>query len=176
MQIRLNRWTATAAAIVLAVTALASQARPRPTVLDMTITAAPDVNPDNGGAPSPVMVRYFELRSPGPFMSADFFALFEGASTVLASVLMNSAEVQLQPGESRSVRLELNGETRYVAVMVAFQAIDQAQWRAGFDVVPNKINMKRILVSGTNVSVQPGCCPQGERRCEDRTLPRCPSR
>lgn len=45
------------------------------TRLDITITAAADVNPDDKGRAAPILVRLYELKSEGTFESADYFSL-----------------------------------------------------------------------------------------------------
>ena len=46
---------------------------PPPGSVDLTVTAAPDINPDTAGRSSPVVLRVFHLADPTSFLAADFF-------------------------------------------------------------------------------------------------------
>ena len=89
-----------------------------------------DLNPDPGGRPSPVVVRVYQLRSPGAFDSADFFALYDNEIATLGQNLITREEFELQPGESREYNTELDLATKYLGVIAAFRDLENARWRS----------------------------------------------
>jgi type VI secretion system protein VasD len=161
---KMNRWPVVVMAVMIGALALASHAKRPPPQLLATVTAAEDLNPDPSGSPSPVVVRYYELRSLNAFTTTDFFALYEGAATVLAADQLSAGELRLRPGETLPLNLELNPETKFVGIIVAFQAIDQAQWRGSFAIVSRDITAKKITLSGTSLTIEEGKLPRRERR------------
>ncbi|GAB7527967.1 type VI secretion system lipoprotein TssJ [Pseudomonas sp. 3A(2025)] len=98
------------------------------TKLDLTLTASDRLNPDLHGRPSPIVVRLFELRHPVAFETADFFSLYERARDTLTPDLIVSEELELRPGESRTLKLSV-GQGRYVGVLAAYRDLNETRWR-----------------------------------------------
>ena len=126
---------------------------PKPTIIQATIDVRPSTNPDPRGRPSPVVLRFYELKSLAPFSSADFFSLFDRDKEVLAAELVAREEYQLTPGENRQFERKLQPETRYIAVIAAFRDLERAQWRASMPVVPQQTTPVVIRLEASNVSL-----------------------
>jgi type VI secretion system protein VasD len=101
----------------------------RAPLLQGTIKATPTTNPDLTGRPSPVVVRTYELRALGAFNGADFFSLFERESETLASDLVGREEYDLRPGETRPYKRQLQPDTKFFGVVVAFRDLENSRWR-----------------------------------------------
>ncbi|WP_260958446.1 type VI secretion system lipoprotein TssJ [Pseudomonas citri] len=99
------------------------------TKLNLTLAATDRLNPDLNGRPSPVVVRLFELKHPVAFESADFFSLYERARQALSPDLVSSEELELRPGETVALRLEIARGGRYVGVLAAYRDLPHSQWR-----------------------------------------------
>ena len=56
-----------------------------PAEIEVTVEASDDLNPDFEGNPSPMVVRFYELKSPTAFNNAGFFALYDSDAAELAS-------------------------------------------------------------------------------------------
>src|SRR3546814_5877148 len=74
---------ALAAVAALFLVAGCAAAPEKPTIVVLSLTAAPDVNPDASGRPSPVVVRIYQLASPTAFAAADFFQPYQQEAAVL---------------------------------------------------------------------------------------------
>lgn len=98
------------------------------TKLDLTLTASDRLNPDLHGRPSPIVVRLFELRHPVAFENADFFSLYERPRDTLAPDLIVSEELELRPGETRTLKLSVE-QGRYVGVLAAYRDLNETRWR-----------------------------------------------
>ncbi|UZE86629.1 type VI secretion system lipoprotein TssJ [Pseudomonas viciae] len=99
------------------------------TKLNLTLTASAQVNPDLNGRPSPVVVRLYELKHPVAFENADFFSLYERARESLSPDLVSSEELELRPGETVELRLDIARGGRYVGVLAAYRDLPKARWR-----------------------------------------------
>lgn len=99
--------------------------------------ALPGANPDVNGRASPVVVRVYELKAPANFQGADFFSLYERDRQTLGDEMIAVQEMVLVPGEARRFDQKINPDTRYLGVVAAFRAIEQAQWRGMFEVTPS---------------------------------------
>lgn len=112
--------------------------KPVVTTVAVSLTAGPDANPDARGRASPLTVRVYALKSPGPFEGADFFSLFEKDQATLGAELVQREEVLLRPGESRKLDFNLPPDAKAIGVMAAFRDLDRARWREVRPVVTGK--------------------------------------
>ena len=108
---------------------IASCGPPPPPVVDLTVKAGPDLN-SQAGTPLAVAVRLYTLSARARFAAADAYALMERDRAVLGDEGGRSDELVVRPGETRKVTLAPKPDVRFLGVVVLFQDIDRAQWRA----------------------------------------------
>ena len=109
---------------------LAGCGPPPPSVVDLAVKAAPDLNRNQAGTPLSVAVRLYSLNDRARFATADAYGLMERENTVLGDERAGSQEIVVRPGESRKVTLTPKPGVHYLGVAVLFHDIDRAQWRA----------------------------------------------
>jgi type VI secretion system protein VasD len=126
---------------------------PPPAVVDLTIRANPDINPNPAGTPVSVAVRLFSLSASGRFSSADVFSLMQREAAVLGTESMGSEEVVVRPGETRKVNLSPKPGTRFIGVAVLFRAIDSAQWRAIAPIAESGLTRLQLTLSGNQATL-----------------------
>lgn len=119
---------------------------PKPTILKVELDVDSRVNPDSRGRPSPIVVRFYELKSLAAFNAADFFSLFEHDRETLGTELVAREELELHPKEHRKFDRVLQLDTHFVGVIAAFRDLEQARWRTAMPVpagasVPLKIRL-----------------------------------
>ncbi|CAE6709424.1 type VI secretion system lipoprotein TssJ [Paraburkholderia haematera] len=131
-------------------------AAPPPQLIDVTLKAAAELNPDVTGRPSPVAVRLYQLKSASKFSNADFFALFDHDSALLGADLLTREEIQIEPGASRTVVLERAKDARQFAVLAAYRDVDSARWRAVVDVSPADVKRVEIRLEALGVAIATG--------------------
>ncbi|XPF94924.1 type VI secretion system lipoprotein TssJ [Colwellia sp. RE-S-Sl-9] len=107
-----------------------------PPSTDITFNTSVDINPDNNGRASPVVVKVFELSSRTIFDTQDFFTLYESPEDILGPDLLKKDELELQPEQIKEYKMVLNKNTRYVGFVVAYRNIDSSRWRAVVEVKP----------------------------------------
>jgi type VI secretion system protein VasD len=125
---------------------------PKPTAIQASIQVSAQVNPDPNGRPSPIVLRLYELKSLSNFNGADFFLLYDQEAHVLGPEMVSREVMELNPGMQRSFERQLQPETRFIGVIAAFRAIEQARWRAAEAIpehrtTPLIINVDRLTVS-----------------------------
>ncbi|HEX7868449.1 MAG TPA: type VI secretion system lipoprotein TssJ [Variovorax sp.] len=113
-------------------------AKPVVTTVTVTLTAGADANPDARGRASPLTVRVYALKSPGPFEGSDFFSLFEKDQATLGAELVQREEVLLRPGETKKLDFNLPPDAKSMGVMAAYRDLDRARWREVRPVVTGK--------------------------------------
>ncbi len=106
------------------------------TALDITVTAAADVNPNEMGRGAPVLVRLYELRSPSSFQAADYLSLQSGDRATLGADLLVREEFVLRPGEQKRIRRKSHPDLEAIAVLAGFRDLAQSDWRAVEHVAP----------------------------------------
>jgi type VI secretion system protein VasD len=134
---------------LLAVAACASPP-PKPVPAKLAIQAAADINPDSGARASPVVVRFFQLKTDAEFAGAQFFPLYDNEKAVLGAGLISRDEYTLTPGQRQQLEVPVSPDTRFFGVMAAFRDPD-AQWRV---VVPASAKSIKNGFNGTRLTIQ----------------------
>lgn len=122
------------AAILLGVALLAvscSSPPPKPVVtpVSLNLVASADANPDARGRASPLTVRVYVLKAPGPFEGADFFSLYDKDQATLGAEMVKREELLLKPGESKKLEFTLEPDAKNIAVLAAYRDLERARWR-----------------------------------------------
>jgi len=127
--------------------------KPVVTPVSITLTAAADANPDARGRASPLTVRVYALKTPGPFEGADFFSLFEKDQATLGAELVQREEMLLRPGESKKLDLTLPADAKAIGVMAAFRDLDRARWREVRAVTPGQAQALQVTFGARQIRV-----------------------
>ncbi|WP_295373283.1 type VI secretion system lipoprotein TssJ [uncultured Pseudacidovorax sp.] len=106
------------------------------TQLDITLSAAADVNPDDKGRAAPILIRLYELKSDGVFTSSDYFSLQSNDKALLGGDLLVRDEFILKPGEVKTLRRKSHPDTVALGVLAGYRDLAQADWRAVHKVEP----------------------------------------
>jgi type VI secretion system protein VasD len=150
-----SRRLALACSVVLAGVLLAGCApKPVVTTVSITLVAGADANPDARGRASPLTVRVYALKSPGPFEGADFFSLFEKDQATLGAELVQREEMLLRPGETRKLDLTLPPDAKAIGVMAAFRDLDRARWREVRPVQTGKAQAMTVSFGARQIRVE----------------------
>lgn len=126
------------------------------TDVKLTFLVDSDINPDEGGRPSPLYVRLYALKSPKLFKDADFIELFERDKEVLGADLVGRQELEpFKPGEDRVEELVVEAGTRYVGLYAEFLQYENADYKAIFPVVENNIvsSSAEVRLTGNTMRV-----------------------
>lgn len=127
--------------------------KPVVTPVSITLAAGADANPDARGRASPLTVRVYALKSPGPFEGADFFSLFEKDQATLGAELVQREEMLLRPGESRKLDLTLPADAKAIGIMAAFRDLDRARWREVRPVQPGKAQTLAVTFGARQIRI-----------------------
>jgi len=113
-----------------------------------------NINPDEKHTPSPVYIRFYELKSDKRFNRAKFLELFERDEELLGDELITKQELKrIAPKEPREERFVVDKETRYVALFAEFFQYKNSKYKVIFPVTSNNVieNTVRIELSDTNL-------------------------
>ncbi|TFY90527.1 type VI secretion system lipoprotein TssJ [Pseudomonas kairouanensis] len=121
------------------------------TKLDLTLTASDEVNPDQHGRPSPVVVQLLALRHPVAFENADFFSLYGRAEQTLSKDWVAGEELELRPGEQKVLKLSVDPHSRYVGVLAAYRDLPHVQWRTVLPMAPRQLTRTELVLDHTGI-------------------------
>ncbi|MEO5369625.1 MAG: type VI secretion system lipoprotein TssJ [Magnetococcus sp. DMHC-1] len=112
---------------------------PPPTIVEITLAATLDVNPDQAGRPSPVVVRVYELKTANALLQADSMHIFSRDESILGSDLRSRLEYTLSPGRTQFLRLEMKPDSQGVGVVALFRDYLNTTWRDFMIISPNRV-------------------------------------
>jgi type VI secretion system protein VasD len=115
-----------------ALAACRSSAPAPPKTLDVrvTIQAAPDLNPNSTGRPSPVLLHVYQLREAAKFQNADFEGATVRAESTFGPEVVRREEQMIQPNTSTELILKVQPEARVLGVIAEYSDEANARWRA----------------------------------------------
>jgi type VI secretion system protein VasD len=128
---------------------------PKPTVAQIDLRAQQNLNPDATGRPSPLRMRFYELKSVGTFNGSDFFALYEHDKDILAADIVVREEIQVEPGMQKTFSRRPGPDTKFLAVFAAYRDFEHARWRATMELPPNKTTAIALQLDSLAVTLSP---------------------
>ncbi len=139
--------------LVVMTVAACAEPPPLPTVVNVTVDGAADLNPNAEGRPSPTVVRVYYLVSDTTFKDVDFFQLFEQEAATLGADLAASDELMISPGTSQAVSRELRDDVRFLGLAASYRDIESAVWRGVVAVPPNQTTAVQALLGANSVAL-----------------------
>ena len=107
---------------------------PKREKIGLQVSATADVNPDQQGRPSPVMLHVLELNSEEQFNRLDYMSLTQSSGAALGPDLLGKTNLVFSPGDSRQLPLELNPQTTFIGLVAGYRDMDNANWRTSIPV------------------------------------------
>lgn len=144
------------AASMPALVGCGSDPPPPATRADIKVQAAPTLNPDLNGRPSPVVVRFYQLLSSEMFENADFFQLFEQDTAALGPTSVGKDEFVIEPGQITTITLPIKKDVATLGVVVAYRDFESATWRATAAIKQDRINELNLSALGKIVKMSVG--------------------
>jgi type VI secretion system protein VasD len=127
---------------------------PEPTRVVLEIKASGDINPNDEGRPSPVVVRIYQLLSAEKFEHADFYSLFENDKETLKYDFLGSEEILVVPNEKRTMFFEPHQDTVCIGVLASFRHFEKGEFRSAIAVKPNKFARLFLNIRDTKIDIK----------------------
>ncbi len=122
------------------------------TSVALSVDIKSDVNPDNDGRASPVVVRVFMLADDRQFAREDFLNLYENAGSRLGKDLIDTVILkEFAPGEQRVEELPLTPEVRYIGLLAEFVQYQRADALMLLPITDHKKNEYRVTLADTRI-------------------------
>jgi type VI secretion system protein VasD len=121
------------------------------TDVTLTFKTAENINPDDSQKPSPLFVRFYELKSKSVFEKAEFIDLYERDSEILAKDLVSKKELKrLTPGEIRKETFVLDPDTKYIALFAEFLGYRDSSYQVIVPVETNNVFEDDVKINITS--------------------------
>lgn len=116
-----------------------------------------DANPDLTGRASPVVVVLYQLINNEKFQSSDARSLVRNGEKLLGAELRHRQLFTLYPGKKTEPKIKIFKETQYIAVLGAFQDIDNAIAKVVVPIDSDDPDDFCVVVSGKTLKVKKEC-------------------
>lgn len=126
------------------------------TDLKLTFEVASDINPDDSSRPSPVFVRFYQLKSATAFDKADFIDVYERDTEIFGGDIVNKQVLKpLLPGVDRTETFVLEPGAKVIAVYAEFSQYPGSTYKVIFPVTENNVikNKATIKISGRTIAL-----------------------
>jgi type VI secretion system protein VasD len=120
-------------------------------MVNISVKAGPDINPDASGQGAPLVLRVYQLASSAGFGNAEFFALYKSDATTLGADIVHRDDVALNPGDMKTLTLSPTDQVKSIGFFAGLRDFSQAAWRATADVPPHLTT--NITVSLTKAGI-----------------------
>ncbi|WP_370981201.1 type VI secretion system lipoprotein TssJ [Agaribacterium sp. ZY112] len=122
------------------------------TSAEINFKALENINPDDDGRPSPVVVRVFKLTDSRQFSREDFLNLYENADDRLGKDLIDTIILkELAPGELRTETLELSTDVKYIGLLAEFVRYQDADAIVLLPITDHKKNSFDVTLDRTDM-------------------------
>lgn len=109
-----------------------------PDEIEINLVTDSDINPNEYGKPAPLNIFAYNVKSVDTFANSDFFMLTEGNSKQYQDAASKVYDAILQPGESRSIKLKPDSDTRAFGFVAAYRNIKGSSWLTVWNIPAKK--------------------------------------
>ncbi len=118
------------------------------TDLTLTIKSAANINPDDSAKPSPLFVRFYQLKSKDLFENANFIDLYERDQEMFGADIISKKELKrLTPGELREESFVLDSDTKFVALFSEFFKFEESDFLIIVPVQSNNVFRDKVTIN-----------------------------
>ncbi|WP_020408568.1 type VI secretion system lipoprotein TssJ [Hahella ganghwensis] len=119
----------------------------RDTTVTLDIRSATDINPNEDGRASPIILNFYALENERQFEQEDFIALYQDPDSVLGRDLIFTTKFkEFTPGEVRTESLVIDDRTRYIGIMAEFIRYEDASTKIVIPVDAHTGNKFRVFI------------------------------
>lgn len=124
------------------------------TAAKLEFSASKQLNPDNDGRPSPLVVTVIKLQDKRNFERQDFLSLYENPQESLGADYLGRVRLQeILPGGKHTETLELDENVKYLGLIAEYTQYDKAKTTALIAIEPHKTNTYSIQLLPLKITV-----------------------
>ncbi|MCW8857975.1 MAG: type VI secretion system lipoprotein TssJ [Kangiella sp.] len=101
--------------------------------VELRINVDEQVNPDELGRSSPIVLRLYELKKEVATDGLDFFSVYDQTGSEFEAAVSSMKEFQVNPGQAIVQTILTDVSTKHLMIVAAFKDIDNSQWKVMHD-------------------------------------------
>jgi type VI secretion system protein VasD len=126
--------------------------------VELGLSATANLNMNSADEPLPVVVRIYQLTDAKTFEKATFSELWKDDQGILGDNLLHKDSLTLDPATHKEIRFDRYPQTRFVAVMAAFNNQADNSWRVVKEVKGSFLGIKHsshidVLLKDKNIEI-----------------------
>jgi type VI secretion system protein VasD len=125
----------------------------KPQKLFLTIHPTKNINPNEEGESSPLVMSFYQLNKTDNFNNNDFFALYNHPENLLKNNFIDKKELIIFPGQQKNIELPLNPKTENIGIVAAFRDLTHAEWEKTFSLNNLDRAEVKIDVDQNNINI-----------------------
>ncbi len=126
---------------------------PPPTMVNISVKAGPDINPDSSGQGAPLVLRVYQLASGAGFGNAEFFALYKSDAATLGADIVHRDDLALNPGDTKTLALSPTDQAKTIGFFAGVRDFNGVTWRNTTDFPPHQTTNITVTVTHTGLTV-----------------------
>jgi type VI secretion system protein VasD len=101
----------------------------KPPQLITSIRSVNYLNPNLDNQASPVVLTFYQLKSPEVFKQSPFFALHNKPTETLGADLLDKREVEIRPDKVIELDQNIAPNATHIGIIAAYRNPDVAEWK-----------------------------------------------
>lgn len=126
---------------------------PAPTLVAVTVTGAPGMNPAEDGGDRPVTLVLLRLKDPAAFEAADVYALQADPAAAAGAGLVGLDRLVIAPGATASKTLAFEPEAVALGLLATFRDPAGKVWRLTKPVPPNATTTATVTLGPKGIEL-----------------------
>jgi type VI secretion system protein VasD len=150
---RRREFLATSASLSL-LAACGEEPPPDPTIVSVTATGAPGMNPAPDGTDRPATLFLARLKENASFNSADLFALQAEPATAIGAALVGIDQLVIAPGGSAAKTLTFEPEATMLGLIAVLRDPGGKVWRLATLVTPHQMATAAVTLGPKGIELK----------------------
>lgn len=109
-----------------------TEKRERAKSVEVTFSAAGNINRNSEGEANPLRIMVYQLTQPQAFMSSDFITLTENSDPELSRQSQLIYDTIILPGEKKNQIFDLPDKVEQLGIITAYRDISDALWKVNY--------------------------------------------
>lgn len=105
--------------------------------IKINVHAVHYLNPDVHGRPEPLVITFYELKSPLRFQRANYQQLTQNTLQTLQTDLLDKRTIVMKPANEKFLKWNIANATQYLGISAAYRNIHPMHWKKWFKLPKN---------------------------------------
>ncbi|OCL85548.1 Type VI secretion lipoprotein [Aliarcobacter thereius] len=138
--------------LIIFILLFVSSCAKKPTHLELEIYTSKDLNKDEDGKSSPLMLTFYELEEAGKFSKFDYWTLVEKSNDSLKDDLVSQSKHIILTNQKQTYKVYFGERTKYLGIIGNFKKIDNDyNWKNIIELKKDSYNYEKLEIRNFNI-------------------------